>query len=189
MLVFSLTLVAVSVALTFNHSYHWSLLGNVGWWSLGLGVALAIIVFLVPVWLISHRLLALPSFYQLMSQLHLMVKELTWPQILVISILAGIGEELLFRGLLQSWLAQVIGVYSAIVLSSIIFGLLHAMTRYYFTFTFLLSLCFAWLFHATQSMLLLITLHAVYDIIALAVIAKYPHYLGITSENGNQLRL
>lgn len=179
----SLGLLLVSLALTFNHGFAWSWLGDLGWLSVPLGIILAASVFYVPVVLVSHHCLRLASFYQLMAQLHQMTRHLAWWQIVVLSVLAGVGEELLFRGFIQSGLSGLVGGYTAIVLTSLIFGLLHAMTLYYFVFAFLLSLMFGALLAASQSMLLLVTLHAVYDVIALGMIVKYPEYLGLTVEN------
>lgn len=180
LLLFSLGLLAISIALTYGHGYSWSWWGNTGQASILIGVVVAIVMFVLPIWLITHRWLRLQSFYDLITYLHQMTSGLSWGQIIVISLCAGLGEELLFRGALQSWLHDLIGVYSAVVMSSLIFAILHAMTLYYFVITFLISLCFGILFYFSQSMLLVVTIHAVYDVIALGIIAKYPHWLGIT---------
>jgi len=179
----SLGLALISLALTFNHSYGWSWKGNLGWWALPLGIVLAAVLFWLPVVLVSHKWLRLPSFYSLVEQLHALTRDFSWSQILVLSALAGIGEELVFRGFVQSWLTNIVGVYTAIALSSLIFALLHAMTRYYFFFTLVASLVFGILFHLSQSMLLLVTVHAVYDVVALGIIAKYPHLLGLNNSH------
>ncbi len=180
LLFFSLGLLIISVALTYGHDYSWSLFGHTGWLSVPLGIVIAVFMFVCPVWLITHHWLRLHSFYELIAYLHKMTSGLSFGQIILISFCAGVGEELLFRGALQSWLQELIGFYSAVVISSLIFAILHAMTLYYFLITFFISLCFGVLFHYSQSMLLLITIHTVYDVIALIVIAKYPHWLGVT---------
>jgi len=56
------------------------------------------------------------------------------------------------------------------------------MTRYYFIFALLMSLILGVLFEASQSMWLVVVVHTVYDVVALAVIAKYPHYLGVVNQ-------
>ena len=176
----SLGLLLVSILLTMNHSYSWSWGGSLGFWSIPLAVILAVVLFYFPIVLISHRLLRLSSVYQIVSQLHELTKELTWAQILILSLLAGLGEELLFRGFAQSWLAGVTGPMFAIVLTSIIFALLHAMSLFYFIFALAISIVFGLLLHTTQSMGLVVVLHTVYDVIALGVIAKYPEIVGIS---------
>ena len=65
--------------------------------------------------------------------------ELRPSELIVISICAGIGEELLFRGWLMYWLAEGASASStspppaalaaALVVSSIVFGLFHPITR------------------------------------------------------------
>jgi hypothetical protein len=64
-----------------------------------------------------------------------MFREATWRQVLLICALAGIGEEMLFRGLIQLGLADAIGGTSGtivgIAVASITFGLAHAATRTY----------------------------------------------------------
>ena len=44
----------------------------------------------------------------------------------VVSVTAGVCEEVLYRGLLMTTLAAVLGIWPAVVLSSLIFGLGHA---------------------------------------------------------------
>ena len=175
----SIILVIVALLITIGHNYPWSWLGNVGLYAIPTAIALAVVAFYVPVVLVSHRWFKLSSFYQLMEQLHVLTRELTWPQIIVLASCAGLGEELLFRGFAQSWLTQYTGVLLAIFISSIVFALLHAMTLYYFVFALLISITFGLLLHFTQSMLLIVLFHAIYDVIALGVIAKYPQWIGL----------
>ena len=182
----SIILVLVAVLITIGHNYSWSWLGNIGLYAIPIAILLASIVFYVPVVLVSHRWLKLSSFYQLMEQLHVLTRELTWPQIVVLASCAGLGEELLFRGFAQSWLTQYTGVLLAIFISSIVFALLHAMTLYYFVFALLISITFGLLLHFTESMLLIVLFHAVYDVIALGVIAKYPQWLGLNIDTSSQ---
>lgn len=183
----ALTLFAALMAWVVDGDWTWW--GNLGHRSVLLGSVIAMLLFVLPVYLVSHKWLRLETFYELTQRLHMMARHFSWPQIMVISMLAGIGEELLFRGALQTWLHSVIGPLTAIVLSSLVFGLLHALTWYYFIFTLLLSLVLGSIFYHTQNMILLVTIHAVYDIIALGVIAKAPHLLGVKSDSGSNIRV
>jgi membrane protease YdiL (CAAX protease family) len=45
---------------------------------------------------------------------------------LALSVTAGICEELLFRGFLMAYITSLLGVWAAVLLSSLIFGLCHA---------------------------------------------------------------
>ena len=181
----SLVLLLISVLLTMNHSYSWSWLGSLGFWSIPLATVLAAVLFYFPLVFVAHKLLGLQSLYEVVGQLHELTRELTWLQILTLSLLAGFGEELLFRGFAQSWMASAIGPMFAIVFTSIIFALLHAMSLFYFLLALAFSIVFGLLLHITQSMSLVVTLHAVYDVIALGVIAKYPEMLGVNSLKAN----
>jgi membrane protease YdiL (CAAX protease family) len=72
------------------------------------------------------------------------VREMYWQhmghwklwQLALVAVLAGVGEELLFRGLFQLGLATVVDLWLAILLTSLLFGLAHAITPTYFFITF-----------------------------------------------------
>ena len=93
---------------------------------------------------------------------------LAWPAILALSAAAGIGEELLFRGALQGWLAQDWPLALAIAVPSIGFAILHPYSRAYVAYAFvigcLLGLLFAW----SGSLLAAVIAHGLYDVLALA---------------------
>jgi len=95
-------------------------------------------------------------FQQHMRQLNL------W-QLALIAALAGIGEELLFRGLFQLGLSNLLGVWWAILLTSLIFGLAHAITPTYFFLAFLISNYLGFLFEQTGNLIVPIAIHALYD--------------------------
>lgn len=79
--------------------------------------------------------------------------------IVLLSLAAGIGEELFFRGLLQSF----VGVWGA----AIIFGLLHALTPAYFVMATAIGVWFGLLYEYSGNLLVPILSHATYDIFAL----------------------
>ncbi len=76
-----------------------------------------------------------------------------------ISILAGVGEELLFRGVIQ--------VKLGIIGASIIFGLLHFITPAYCIIATIMGFYLGFLFQYFGSILIPIQLHFVYDLGAL----------------------
>ena len=84
-------------------------------------------------------------------------------QLALIAALAGIGEELFFRGLLQIGLTNIWGLWPAVVVSSFIFGLAHAVTFTYFILAFVISLYFGFLFEYTGNLVVPIAIHAFYD--------------------------
>ncbi|HEV3237849.1 MAG TPA: CPBP family intramembrane glutamic endopeptidase, partial [Gemmataceae bacterium] len=84
----------------------------------------------------------------------------------------GIGEEMLFRGFTQAALATWLGIWWALVLASVLFGLLHAITL---TYAVLASLAGAYLglvWIATDNLLAVIVAHALYDFVALTYLLR-----------------
>lgn len=80
---------------------------------------------------------------------------------------AGIGEEMLFRGVLQFELASRTGEMLAVGISSLIFGALHAVTPLYAFLATLASFYFGWLYLVTGNLAIPIATHAFYDWAAL----------------------
>ena len=103
-------------------------------------------------------------------------------ELIVISICAGIGEELLFRGWLMQWLVEgaaaapgtpaPVAVGVALVVSSIIFGLFHPITRLYVVLATLMGLYFGLLVIYTENLLVPIAAHATYDAVQLIMTAR-----------------
>ncbi len=93
-------------------------------------------------------------------------------QILLIAALSSLGEELLFRGLLQPWLG--------VCLSSIFFGLLHQVpgpSRWvWVVWATVVGACFAMIFALTGSLLGPILAHALINAVNLAFLRD--HALG-----------
>ncbi|MGE0555102.1 MAG: lysostaphin resistance A-like protein [Gemmatimonadales bacterium] len=87
--------------------------------------------------------------------------------VLVVSALAGLAEEVLFRGFLQGWLAGWLGPAAALCVAAAVFGLAHAISWRYATLVTLLGLCFGGLYLATGSIWPPIVGHALYDVVAL----------------------
>ena len=83
---------------------------------------------------------------------------------------AGIGEELLFRGFLQSWLAGVFGtVWPALLVATVAFGAVHWVSAVYFAYATLLGAVLGLIFWMTGDLLAPVLCHAVYDVVALLV--------------------
>ncbi len=81
---------------------------------------------------------------------------------------AGIGEEMLFRGVMQFELGARFGSdFVAVALTSIVFGALHAVTPLYAGLAALASVYFGWLYLATGNLVIPIVTHAFYDWAAL----------------------
>jgi uncharacterized protein len=97
-------------------------------------------------------------------------------ELAVISALAGLGEELLFRGVIQVSIADTLdgpaGAALGLVLAAILFGLVHFITPSYVLMAGLMGLYLGGLWLATQNLLVPITAHAVYDFLVLVYLAK-----------------
>ena len=107
-------------------------------------------------------------------------------QLALLSAAAGFGEETLFRGLIQAglahWLAIPGGELIACVVAAVLFGLCHWLTTSYAILATLMGLYFGWLFLITDSLLVPIVTHALYDFVALAYFVKQHRSLISRSE-------
>lgn len=94
-----------------------------------------------------------------------------------ISLAAGLGEEMLFRGLLQTWVAnhtgEAYGVYIGLAVASVFFGLCHLVTPTYALLAGLVGAYLGWLFIATENLAAPIVCHAAYDFVALLYFCKW----------------
>jgi membrane protease YdiL (CAAX protease family) len=102
-------------------------------------------------------------------------------QIVALSMAAGIGEELMFRGFLQQWLAGYYTAEAAIGFASVIFGLLHFFTFSYFLLTTVLGAAMGIAYHITGSLILVMSWHALYDLLVIWILARRPELLGISN--------
>ena len=101
------------------------------------------------------------------------VVRVTFAELVAVSLFAGIGEELLFRGFLQSWLGTY-GLLVALVVPNLMFGALHWISRGYAACTFCIGLYFSCLLHFADSVNLatLMVAHSLYDLVALMCLAR-----------------
>jgi membrane protease YdiL (CAAX protease family) len=92
-------------------------------------------------------------------------------EVAVIAALAGLGEEMLFRGVLQAAVTQEIGgpsgVWLGLVIASTLFGLLHSVTPLYALLAGLISLYLGGIWLASGNLLLPIIAHGLYDFLVL----------------------
>ncbi len=108
-----------------------------------------------------------------------------WIELAAVSILAGVGEELLFRGLLQTTVAEwsgeflphsqswaLVGDWIAVVMVGIIFGLLHALNVAYAVLAALMGVYLGWLFLVTGNLAVPIVAHGLYDFLALTYLQR-----------------
>jgi membrane protease YdiL (CAAX protease family) len=101
------------------------------------------------------------------------LSRLTVADFAVVAILAGFGEEGLFRGLLQGWLAESLSPVAGLVIASTLFGLLHFVTPAYALLAGLLGLYLGILYLVTGNLVVPIVVHALYDFLALLYLVRW----------------
>lgn len=93
-------------------------------------------------------------------------------QLALLAALAGIGEELLFRGVLQVGLARVLPDAGALVAASALFGLVHFVSPAYVLLAGVVGLYLGGLFLFQGNLLVPIIAHALYDFVALIYVTR-----------------
>jgi membrane protease YdiL (CAAX protease family) len=94
-------------------------------------------------------------------------------QIGLIALLAGIGEEALFRGVLQAGIGKYFGSPAwALAIASVLFGLAHLITPTYAVLAGLIGAYLGWLLLATENLLTPMVAHAVYDFAAILYLLR-----------------
>jgi membrane protease YdiL (CAAX protease family) len=99
----------------------------------------------------------------------------SWIDLLGISVLAGLGEEVFFRGVVQEAFTRWFNVSLGVLVASILFGLAHSIS-----FTYVVLAAFmgvyvgcVWLY-ADHNLLVIIITHALYDFIVLLWLLRGP---------------
>ncbi len=95
-----------------------------------------------------------------------------WTDLLILGSIAGVSEEILFRGVIQPWIASAWGPMLGLVLSNIIFGLVHAVTPLYAVLATLVGIYLGLSLDYTgeTNLLIPIIIHGFYDFLAFVVL-------------------
>lgn len=99
-----------------------------------------------------------------------------WADLCILAAIAGVSEELLFRGVLQPWLETSWGLKAGLIGSNLIFGLVHAITPLYTLLAALVGiyLGLAMDYGGERNLLTPIIIHGLYDFLAfLAIMRMY----------------
>lgn len=96
-----------------------------------------------------------------------------WYDLVVLALLAGVGEELFFRGMLYEGLLP-LNLWVAVVVSNLVFGLLHAVSwRYFLTATMIgLGMHALAEISETRNLLAPMVAHSVYDLVAFFLLRR-----------------
>jgi membrane protease YdiL (CAAX protease family) len=99
-------------------------------------------------------------------------------QLALVCLAAGLGEELLFRGLVQDglarWLGPPFGNGVGLLVASAVFGLAHPVSRRYVVVAAVSGLWLGGLLIVTDTLLVPIVTHALYDLGALVFFLRWP---------------
>lgn len=97
-----------------------------------------------------------------------------WTDLLILAAIAGFSEEVLFRGALQPWLKNVAGLTNGLLISNLIFALVHAVTPLYAALAMLMGLYLGMSldYGAERNLLTPIVIHSLYDFVAFIVILR-----------------
>jgi hypothetical protein len=141
-------------------------------WAVGRGLLAALAMLAVFWWLVhSDR----PTLRNLRQQVEWLIGEMfpsrSVAQFALIALLAGVGEELLFRGVVQRKLIDWTNPVAGVVIASLLFGLAHALSKLYFLLATVIGLCFGWMTWQYNDLVAPIVAHSVYDFVALVYIA------------------
>lgn len=91
----------------------------------------------------------------------------SWVDIVGVACLAGLGEEAFFRGFLQDAIATGLPWWAALLLASLLFGVLHAVTFTYFVLATIMGAMLGGLYLLSGDLLAPILAHALYDLVVL----------------------
>jgi uncharacterized protein len=95
-----------------------------------------------------------------------------WPDLALISLAAGVGEEMLFRGALQGALTRWLGPGLALAATSALFGLLHPITPAYTVIAALMGAYLGGVWLLNGNLLAVMVAHALYDFLALLILLR-----------------
>ncbi len=113
---------------------------------------------------IKYDKFIIPGILTKLSQLKYLIFELTTIEKIYISLLAGLTEEILFRGLLQPLLG--------ITIASVLFGAAHFITFGYFLLATSIGFFLGGVFYYSGNIFVPITVHTLYNIFAFSLLKK-----------------
>jgi membrane protease YdiL (CAAX protease family) len=96
----------------------------------------------------------------------------TFWQLALLSLAAGFGEEVLFRGALQGALGRWLTPWTGIAVASLLFGMMHPITVGYVILATAMGVYLGWAYLATEDLIVVIVAHAVYDFLALSFVTR-----------------
>jgi membrane protease YdiL (CAAX protease family) len=93
-------------------------------------------------------------------------------ELVLLALVAGVAEELLFRGVVQTGLAGTLPPWAAVLVAGAAFGLAHFITPAYALLAGLAGMYLGGLFWVQGNLTAPIVAHVVYDVVALNYVAR-----------------
>ncbi len=138
--------------------------------AIGIAAALPLLVFFV--WTMRSKLPVFAHHRELLDMVMKLFAGWAIWQLAVISICAGVCEEALFRGAIQSSLTGRIGSTAAIVAVALLFGASHLLSWTYGILATVIGVYLGLLFLFCGNLLVPTVTHGVYDFVALLYILR-----------------
>ena len=147
--------------------------------------AAATVPLLVGLWLITRYPVGpLRALVELVEEVIApLFSDCTIIELALIALVAGVGEEMLFRGIVQQALADRLNPAAGIAVASLLFGLAHPITRTYAVLAAVIGGYLGVLLLLTGNLLVPIFVHGLYDFVALVYLVHRHHR---ASENVSQ---
>jgi membrane protease YdiL (CAAX protease family) len=136
----------------------------------------AAIVFSIGFHILNSELSNILNYFLPMSEIFinvlyetLMAEQIFVISIIIVGIIPGFAEELLFRGLILDGLINNYSKRKAIIISALLFGIIH-LNPWQFLTGFIFGLIFAWICIKTNSILLCIYIHLFNNVLSTVAI-------------------
>lgn len=99
-------------------------------------------------------------------------RDSNWSEIALISLSAGVGEEMLFRGVVQASLTDWLGIGWGLALTSILFGVLHPISISYIVIAAFTGFYLGVIWIYNGNLLTVMLAHTIYDFVALGYLIR-----------------
>jgi uncharacterized protein len=101
--------------------------------------------------------------------------------IILMIILVGIVEEIIFRSILQTRFEKTFGIWGGLILSSLLFGLMNSGygTIYQILYTLFVGLLIGYIFQKTRSLPFIALIHGLVNVFAFGIIPNLGHGFGL----------
>ncbi len=98
-----------------------------------------------------------------------------WSELALISLASGVGEEMLFRGLLQPSFTEWLGLASGLVLASTLYGFLHPISWRYSVVMTCVGFYYGLVWERSGNLLTVMVTHTLYAFATLGFLIRVQH--------------